>query len=344
MKKKLKYLILTASLMSLGLSNCIAQDIKRDSLVAREKLQTDSMLYWRGERIYRDSLVYAQWAPDSLRLKRVTGDSWSQWISLAGIRDTLLNIGDSETVLHWSDTLDQIVTAYWLQSVVEIIQVTTDGMMIDIALNRDSIDYLQDSIDVHRLEIESLRDSVIVNIDSIWNHDNRLDALEDYDFTDLTDPMFFKDEGDWINPYFPLGISSLIFPPDGFYTPMNVDVTYRSAYGNTVGYQFSIDGDPMIRIYKVADGAGGTITKRVEIDSLYVDGDKIATKADQKYFKKEITSNGENNITVDFTLLSTAKVFYNGNRIPAFRWTGIETTTITLLFDTRIYDLLIIDN
>ena len=342
MKKNLKYLILTA-ISTLFLVNSLGQDIKRDSIVAREKLQADNMLYWKGVRIYRDSIAYADWAGDSLRLKRVEGE-WSQWISLAGIRDTLLNIGDSETVLHWSDTLDQIVTAYWLQSVVEIIQVTTDGMMIDIALNRDSIDYLQDSIDVHRLEIESLRDSVIVNIDSIWNHDNRLDVLEDYDYTGLTDPLFFKDEGDWINPYFPLGISALIFPPDGYYTPMNVDITYRSNYADTVGYQFSIDGDPMIRIYKVADGAGGTITKRVEIDSLYVDGDKIATKADQKYFKKEITSNGENNITVDFTLLSTAKVFYNGNRIPAFRWTGIETTTITLLFDTRIYDLLIIDN
>jgi len=101
------------------------------------------------------------------------------------------------------------------------------------------------------------------------------------EFVKRDDLSFFKDEGGWINPYFPLGIMSLIFPADGYYTPLNVDVTYRSTYGDTVGYQFSVDGDPMIRVYKVPDGAGGTITKRVEIDSLYIDGVKYSAGSEE---------------------------------------------------------------
>lgn len=82
---------------------------------------------------------------------------------------------------------------------------------------------------------------------------------------------------------------------------------------------------------------------------LQTDGTKavwrtVSTGSDGKYFLKEIESNGENNIELDFDLTSTSKIFYNGSIIPNSRWSGVGTHIISLSLDTRLYDVLIINN
>ena len=67
------------------------------------------------------------------------------------------------------------------------------------------------------------------------------------------------------------------------------------------------------------------------------------TKFD-KVFEKEIQTDGENNIVTTIKLNKNCKVFYNGTKIPATSWTGIDTYRITLLLQTKKYDFLTINN
>lgn len=59
------------------------------------------------------------------------------------------------------------------------------------------------------------------------------------------------------------------------------------------------------------------------------------------YFEKELT-NSENSVNVGFTLSNETSVYYNGEAIPQYLWTGNGTTTINLNVDVRTYDRLII--
>jgi hypothetical protein len=61
------------------------------------------------------------------------------------------------------------------------------------------------------------------------------------------------------------------------------------------------------------------------------------------FFSTVISSDAENNITVSFPLTATTKVFYNGSIVPQSLWTGVGTTTINLLLDTRKHDEIIIN-
>jgi len=62
------------------------------------------------------------------------------------------------------------------------------------------------------------------------------------------------------------------------------------------------------------------------------------------YFEHEISTDGENNITIPFVLKSTTLVSYNGSIIGLARWQGIGTNTLTLNFTIKKYDQIIIKN
>jgi len=61
-------------------------------------------------------------------------------------------------------------------------------------------------------------------------------------------------------------------------------------------------------------------------------------------FEKEITMDGENNITVPFILKSTSLISYNGSIIGLARWQGIGTNTLTLNLDIKKNDKITIKN
>jgi hypothetical protein len=129
-------------------------------------------------------------------------------------------------------------------------------------------------------------------------------------FTDWFSINLFEENYGMILPLSPLAISELLLLPDGFYTVMNVDITSDSNYGDTVGFKMTIDGDALIKAYKISDGADGSVTKRVEIDSLYVNGVKVTggsyqdsiTKHSGWYYSLRDTVRNEMDSTVNHTV------------------------------------------
>jgi len=84
-----------------------------------------------------------------------------------------------------------------------------------------------------------------------------------------------------------------------------------------------------------------TFNKPIITPSITVGGGSIEAS---KFYEKEISTDGENNIPVPFPLTATIKVNYNGNLIGQGRWTGVGTTTLNLQLDTRKNDKVIITN
>jgi len=83
-----------------------------------------------------------------------------------------------------------------------------------------------------------------------------------------------------------------------------------------------------------------TFNKPIIVPSITVGGGSIEAS---KFYEKEISTDGENNIPVPFPLSPTTQVKYNGSLIGQGRWTGVGTTTITLNLDTKKNDQLIIN-
>ena len=83
-----------------------------------------------------------------------------------------------------------------------------------------------------------------------------------------------------------------------------------------------------------------TFNKPIRAPDLIVNGSSVIPL----YFEKEITSDGENNITIPFVLKSTTLVSYNGSIIGLARWQGIGTNTLILNLDIKKNDKIIIKN
>lgn len=68
------------------------------------------------------------------------------------------------------------------------------------------------------------------------------------------------------------------------------------------------------------------------------------TAVGTQYFEKEFVSNGENNITLPFSLNAFSKIHYNGSLLRLNQWSGVGLTTLTLILDTRQHDKLTVKN
>ena len=68
------------------------------------------------------------------------------------------------------------------------------------------------------------------------------------------------------------------------------------------------------------------------------------TKQNATPWKKETTSDGENNWTVPFTLTSSSTILYNNTPLRPSQWSGLGLTTLTVNLDVRKYDYLVILN
>jgi len=62
------------------------------------------------------------------------------------------------------------------------------------------------------------------------------------------------------------------------------------------------------------------------------------------YYEHEISTDGENNLTIPFQLTSTTLISYNGSIIGLARWQGIGTNTLTLNLDIKKNDKITIKN
>ncbi len=61
-------------------------------------------------------------------------------------------------------------------------------------------------------------------------------------------------------------------------------------------------------------------------------------------WKKEISSDAENNWTLPFVLTTSTTIFYNGQPLRPTQWSGVGVTALTLNLDIRKYDYITILN
>ena len=69
-----------------------------------------------------------------------------------------------------------------------------------------------------------------------------------------------------------------------------------------------------------------------------------AAAGGMQYFEKELVSDGENSISITFSLVTFSKIYYNGALLRHNQWSGIGLTTLTLNLDTRQNDKLTVTN
>jgi hypothetical protein len=140
----------------------------------------------------------------------------------------------------------------------------------------------------------------------------------------------------------PVEFPAFRFQPDSRYS-MNVPIV-DAANGDTVSFSLGIDDIRILQLFGISDGAGSVSNYGGKVDgSLDVTGDVTGANINN-YYQKELTADAENNIPVGFPLGSKTKVFYNGVLVEQDKWTGIGTSTIALVLDTRKYDVVTITN
>ena len=59
-------------------------------------------------------------------------------------------------------------------------------------------------------------------------------------------------------------------------------------------------------------------------------------------WQNEVITDEQKNFNVSFTLQASAVVEYNGSRLRSSQWSGIGTSTLLILLDTRLYDYITI--
>ena len=131
-----------------------------------------------------------------------------------------------------------------------------------------------------------------------------------------TGPYFIKTETDPVGGtnYSITGTSELMSVPYSFYTEKSATATKLAAARNINGVPF--DGSADITI-----NANGL-----------------------PYFEKELVYDGENSIAITFALVAASKIYYNGNLLRPNQWSGIGSTTLQLILDTRQNDQLTVTN
>lgn len=70
----------------------------------------------------------------------------------------------------------------------------------------------------------------------------------------------------------------------------------------------------------------------------------ITITATGQHFEKELIYDGENNIPLAFFLVSASKIYYNGALLRPNQWSGVGSTNLKLILDTRQKDQLTVIN
>ena len=83
-----------------------------------------------------------------------------------------------------------------------------------------------------------------------------------------------------------------------------------------------------------------------KINNVDFDGsaDITITATGMQYFEKELNYDGENSISLTFSLVASSKIFINGTLLKPNQWSGVNSTTLKLILDAREMDQLIVTN
>jgi hypothetical protein len=96
-------------------------------------------------------------------------------------------------------------------------------------------------------------------------------------------------------------------------------------------------------------GNAATATKLAtarNINGVPFDGsaDITITATGMQYFEKELVYDGENNISLPFSLVASSKIFINGTILKPNQWSGVLSNTLKLIIHTMQKDHLIVTN
>lgn len=81
------------------------------------------------------------------------------------------------------------------------------------------------------------------------------------------------------------------------------------------------------------------------INGIPFDGSAdITITSTGQHFEKELVSDGENSIALAFSLEATSRIYYNGTLLKSGQWSGVGSTTLKLILDTRQKDQLTVTN
>jgi len=161
-----------------------------------------------------------------------------------------------------------------------------------------------------------------------WDAHTNTPTLADSDPLATTGDFYLVSVGDTID----LGSGNVIFLTGGtaIYNGAEWEAINPSQIVTSVN---SLIGDVQLELIAIGDSV---LTLTGGVDSVDLNP--------PRYYQKELTADAENNIPVGFPLGSKTKVFYNGVLVEQDKWTGIGTSTIALVLDTRKYDVVTITN
>lgn len=99
-------------------------------------------------------------------------------------------------------------------------------------------------------------------------------------------------------------------------------------------------------LYTETAATATKLTTAKTINGVPFDGttDITLPPTGKQYFEKELVYDGENSISVTFSLLASSQIYYNGTLLKPNQWSGVGLTTLKLFFDTRQNDQLTITN
>ena len=125
----------------------------------------------------------------------------------------------------------------------------------------------------------------------------------------------------------------------------------KSEIDPTGGVAYSIIGESELMSvpYALHAEKAATATKLAaakNINGVPFDGSSDITIAaiGVQNFEKEMVFDGENNIALTFSLVTSSKIYYNGTLLKSNQWSGVGSSTLKLILDTRQKDQLTVTN
>jgi len=126
-----------------------------------------------------------------------------------------------------------------------------------------------------------------------------------------------------------------------------LDLKFNAA--DTSNYTKKIYTDSALLTKLSITGNAVTATKLArarKINGVDFDGsaDITITDSEIQYFEKELASDGENNISLPFSLIASSKIYINGTLLKINQWSAVNFTTLKLFIHTMRNDQLLVTN
>jgi hypothetical protein len=232
-------------------------------LPAIENDTTHYQTAWDSVAIFHRRL---DWHTDSLLLEIDTTDAHA-------IRLNALE-ADSINWVHFADSLITFISPSQLTDSLNIVRDTTNDHYTRLnALEADSANWVHfhDSLTTF-ITPTQLTDSLNIVRDTTGDHSDRIVALEGK--TLETEGIWEKDADSTVSALYPANLSALRTLPDSRYNIVNIP-NVNALYGDTLGVNYVLSGEYLLRLFGIADGAQGISGRTLDFNGTII-ADSIA--------------------------------------------------------------------